>query len=75
MASPRVHLLKPDAKTAEHYADTFAALRRQGTPIPSNDLWIAALAKQHRMPLFSFDQHFATAGFARVPVDVPVRQL
>ena len=60
MASPRVHLLKPDAKTAEHYADTFAALRRQGTPIPSNDLWIAALAKQHRMPLFSFDQHFAT---------------
>lgn len=59
MASPRVHLLKPDAKTAEHYADLFAALRGQGTPIPTNDLWIAALARQHRLPLFSFDEHFA----------------
>ena len=58
MASPRVHLLLPDAKTAHHYADMYAALRVQGTPIPTNDLWIAALARQHRMPLFSFDDHF-----------------
>lgn len=58
MASPRVHLLRPDAKTAEHYAELFAMLRRQGTPIPTHDLWIAALARQHRMPLFSFDEHF-----------------
>ena len=60
MASPRVHLLLPDAKTADHYADVFAALRRQGTPIPANDLCIAALARQHRVPLFSFDDHFGT---------------
>ncbi len=58
MASPRVQLLKPDEKTAEHYADAYATLRRQGTPIPGNDLWIAALARQHRLPLFSFDAHF-----------------
>lgn len=69
MASPRVHLLKPDAKTADHYADIFAALRRQGRPIPTHDLWIAALARQHRMPLFSFDEHFAgVPGLALHPV-------
>jgi tRNA(fMet)-specific endonuclease VapC len=59
MASPRVHLLKPDEKTAHHYADLFAALRKNGAPIPTNDLWIAALARQHRLPLFTFDAHFA----------------
>lgn len=59
MASPRVHLLKPDEKTAHHYAEVYAALRKIGAPIPTNDLWIAALARQHRLPLFSFDAHFA----------------
>jgi tRNA(fMet)-specific endonuclease VapC len=64
-ASPRVHLLLPDAKTADHYADIYATLRRQGTPIPTNDLWIAAIARQRRMPLFSFDEHFgAVPGLA-----------
>ncbi len=58
MASPRVQVLKPDEKTAQHYADVFIALRKQGTPIPTNDLWIAALARQHRLPLLSFDAHF-----------------
>jgi tRNA(fMet)-specific endonuclease VapC len=59
MASPRVHMLKPDEKTAQHYADVYTALRAQRTPIPTNDLWIAALARQHRMPLLSFDAHFS----------------
>lgn len=59
MASPRVHLLKPDEKTAHHYAEVYAALRKNGIPIPANDLWIAALARQHRLPLFSLDAHFA----------------
>lgn len=58
MASPRVHAMNPDEKTAEHYADIFARLRRQGTPIPTNDMWIAALARQNRLPLLSFDAHF-----------------
>ena len=59
MASPRVQVMKPDEKTARHYADTFIALRRRGMPIPTNDLWIAALARQHRLPLLTFDAHFA----------------
>ncbi len=58
MTSPRVHLMNPDEKTARHYADVFAALRKLGMPIPTNDLWIAALARQHRLPLLSFDAHF-----------------
>jgi tRNA(fMet)-specific endonuclease VapC len=58
MASPRVHLLKPDEKTARVYAEVFTALRGQGTPIPTNDLWIAALARQHRMGLLTLDAHF-----------------
>ena len=58
MASPRVHLMNPDEKTARHYADVFLALRKIGMPIPTNDLWIAALARQHRLPLLSFDAHF-----------------
>ena len=59
MASPRVHLMKPDEKTARHYADVFVALRKLGIPIPTNDLWIAALVRQHRLPLLSFDAHFS----------------
>ncbi len=58
MGSPRVHLMCPDNKTASHYADVFVELRRLGAPIPTNDLWIAALARQHRLPLLSFDAHF-----------------
>ena len=58
MASPRVHVMNPDEKTAEHYAEVFRDLRRQGTPIPTNDLWIAAMARQNRLPLLSFDAHF-----------------
>ena len=59
MASAQVHLMRPDEKTARHHADLYAVLRRQGTPVPANGLWIAALARQHRLPLLTFDAHFA----------------
>ena len=54
----RVRLLLPDEQTTHHYAELFAQLRRQGTPIPTNDIWIAALAVQHGLVLFARDQHF-----------------
>lgn len=42
-----------------------AALRAQGTPIPENDLWIAALVRQHGLTLVSRDEHFdAVPGLA-----------
>lgn len=42
-----------------HYARLRAALSRAGTPIPENDLWIAALALEHNWPLATRDAHFA----------------
>ena len=56
--APRVELLVCDAQTTLHYALLFAQLRRLGTPIPINDVWIAALALQHRCALLTFDRDF-----------------
>jgi tRNA(fMet)-specific endonuclease VapC len=44
--------------TATHYAEVALQLKRAGKPIPSNDLWIAALCRQHSLPLLSRDRHF-----------------
>src|ERR1035438_4635253 len=44
LAKPTVEVLLPGRQTAEHYARLFVQLRRAGTPVPDNDLWIAALA-------------------------------
>jgi tRNA(fMet)-specific endonuclease VapC len=44
--------------TAAHYASIRGELRRAGKPIPSNDAWIAALARQYAMPIISRDEHF-----------------
>ena len=54
----RVELLLPDLSTVEHYADIRIELKNAGTPIPANDIWIAALVRQHQMPLLSLDRHF-----------------
>jgi tRNA(fMet)-specific endonuclease VapC len=51
-------LLTPDHGTAERWADVSLALRRKGRPIPANDIWIAALALQHGLPLLTRDAHF-----------------
>lgn len=47
-----------DEQTTHHYASIHRQLRKQGTPIPTNDMWIAALALQHQLALHSRDQHF-----------------
>jgi len=44
--------------TTLHYAEITLELKRQGKPIPTNDVWIAALCRQHALPLLSRDQHF-----------------
>ena len=51
-------ILIVDEKTADEYALVRSELKQRGKPIPSNDLWIAALARQHAFPLLSRDQHF-----------------
>jgi tRNA(fMet)-specific endonuclease VapC len=65
--SPRVLILQPDEDTTHHYARLFRQLRVQGTPIPTNDLWLAALVVQHNLHLFARDRHFdALPQLARV---------
>ncbi len=44
--------------TAHHYAAVYARLRKAGTPIPTNDIWIAAIAIEHSLVLYSRDAHF-----------------
>ena len=56
--SRRVDLVFADEDTTHHYGRLFQQLRRQGTPIPTNDLWIAALVVQHQLRLFARDTHF-----------------
>jgi tRNA(fMet)-specific endonuclease VapC len=57
-ASPRVSVLYADEETTRHYARVWTRLRTAGTPIPTNDLWIAAIALQHDAVLFTRDGHF-----------------
>jgi tRNA(fMet)-specific endonuclease VapC len=58
LAKPTVGVLLPARETAEHYARLFVQLKRAGTPVPDNDLWIAALALEHDLVLITRDQHF-----------------
>ena len=44
--------------TTHHYADIHLELKKIGRPIPTNDLWIAALCRQHSLPILSRDAHF-----------------
>lgn len=58
LSRPSVDVLYSDQDTTREYGRIFHALRRQGTPIPTNDIWIAALAMQHDLLLTTSDQHF-----------------
>ncbi len=49
----------PDQRTTEHYGQVKAELAQLGKPIPDNDLWIAATARQHNLPLATRDAHLA----------------
>jgi predicted nucleic acid-binding protein len=51
-------VLDVDDDTAVFYAAIRTELKKAGTPIPSNDVWIAALCRQHSFPLLSRDHHF-----------------
>jgi predicted nucleic acid-binding protein len=55
---PGVTVLAADEATSHHYAGVIDQLHRQGTPIPANDVWIAALVLQHGLTLYARDAHF-----------------
>ena len=56
--APRVKIYGIDEDTAEFYAEILNNLRKKGRPIPTNDIWIASIALQYGLKLFSKDHHF-----------------
>jgi tRNA(fMet)-specific endonuclease VapC len=58
LAKPGVQVLLPSRQTAEYYARLSVQLRSAGTPIPINDIWIAALTLEHDLLLVTRDKHF-----------------
>ena len=62
-----VTVLDIDEETTGFYAEIGLELKRKGQPIPTNDLWVAALCRQHSLPLVSRDRHFdVVAGLQRI---------
>jgi len=53
-----VELAAVDVATAREYGKLRLELKQRATPIPANDTWIAALARQHSLPVLSNDAHF-----------------
>ncbi len=53
-----VVILHPGETTADNYGQIKAALAQAGTPVPQNDIWIAALATEYQLPLAARDDHF-----------------
>lgn len=58
--SPYVSFVPVTMTTADRFGRISAALRRRGTPIPTNDIWIAAHALETGADLLSSDRHFDT---------------
>lgn len=62
-----VTVLNIDERTTDSYSTIGIELKQKGKPIPTNDLWIAALCRQHSLPLVSRDRHFDfVAGLQRL---------
>ena len=62
-----VTVLDVDKETSEAYAAIGVELKKSGKPIPPNDLWIAALSRQHFLPVLSRDRHFdVVSGLKRI---------
>jgi len=65
--SPRVVVYSVNEDTSEFYAEIINNLRKIGRPVPTNDIWIAAVAFQNGLKLFTKDTHFkAIAGLSLV---------
>ncbi|MBM4397439.1 MAG: type II toxin-antitoxin system VapC family toxin [Deltaproteobacteria bacterium] len=58
LARPVVRVLGVDAEAARIYAEIYVMLRRAGTPVPTNDMWIAAVAAREGAVVLTGDRHF-----------------
>jgi tRNA(fMet)-specific endonuclease VapC len=62
LANPVVEVLPIDEEVTHHYAQIVVDLRRAGTPLPTNDIWIAACAAREGALVLTFDRHFEKIG-------------
>ena len=62
LANPVVHVLVVDDEASQLYADIVVALRAAGTPVPTNDIWIAAVSAREAATVLTFDARFAAIG-------------
>lgn len=58
LQQPGVQTAHSSDATTHHCATLYAQLQKQGTPIPTNDIWIAALAIEHSLVIYTRDAHF-----------------
>lgn len=58
LGNPSVQVADVDPETSRHYAEIVTELRRAGTPVPTNDIWIAATAARSGTTVLTFDAHF-----------------
>ncbi len=58
LANPVVEILAVDEEVSRHYAEIVADLRQLGTPLPTNDIWIAATAARAGALVLTFDNHY-----------------
>jgi tRNA(fMet)-specific endonuclease VapC len=67
--SPRITVYSVDESTADFYAEILDGLRKIGKPIPTNDIWIAAIAFQYGLKLYSKDEHFGNVAGLSLLID------
>ena len=68
MANPAIQVLSVDEDMVGIYADIVLDLKKAGTPLPANDIWIAAIAVRHGATVLTYDRHFRS--IARVAATV-----
>lgn len=66
MSSKRVFSIKIDNNTSEIFAQIFKELKLKGKPMPTNDMWIGAIAKQYELPVFTYDKHFSEISSVKI---------
>jgi tRNA(fMet)-specific endonuclease VapC len=55
---PIVEILDVDDDAARIYAEIMIVLRKAGTPLPTNDIWVAAVASRDGATILTYDEHF-----------------